>query len=131
MIEGYYPGAFERVKAVLADSIIMIILMFFVTYLFSFFENVPDNWRIGAFVFIFFLYEPLFTSILGGTIGHILIGIKVKRDQDESKNIAFPVAVVRFFIKAVMGMLSLLLISSNGKRKAIHDMVAGSIVLYR
>ncbi len=73
--------------------------MFIASYVFSLFENVPDYARIIVFVFIFLLYDPLFTSIFGGTIGHMIIGIRVKRESNIQKNILFPLAILRFIMK--------------------------------
>lgn len=125
-----YPGVTDRVKAVLADSIVLIIFMFIVTYAFSLFEHVPDNARIIAFIFIFVLYDPIFTSLFGGTIGHFMIGIRVKREKDQRRNILFPFAVIRFFVKVILGLVSLLTVTGNKKRKAIHDYLVGSVVVY-
>jgi len=125
-----YPNVLDRVKAVIADSFIIILFMLIVTYLISLFENVHENVRILAFVFIFLLYDPLFTSIFGGTIGHMMFGLRVKREKDTTKNILFPLAIVRFFLKGSLGWISLLTVSSNKKRKAIHDYLVKSVVIY-
>jgi uncharacterized RDD family membrane protein YckC len=125
-----YPGVSDRIKAIVADGIIMIVFMVIVSYFFSMFENVIDSVRVGAFVFIFFLYDPLFTSFFGGTIGHMMMGIRVKRENDETKNILFPLAIVRFAIKAALGWISLLTVLGNEKRKAIHDYMIHSVVVY-
>jgi len=130
MTEGNYPGVFDRVKAIVIDGIVMIVFLFAFSYVFSLFENVSDLVRIVAFVFIFFLYDPLFTSIFGGTIGHMMIGIRVKREKNEQKNILFPLAILRFIVKAFLGIISLLTVLNNEKRKAIHDYLIGSIVVY-
>jgi uncharacterized RDD family membrane protein YckC len=130
MTEEHYPGILVRIKAIAADSIVIIILMFCAAYIFSLFEYVPDNARIIAFVFIFLLYDPLFTSIFGGTLGHMLLGIRVKRESDEKRNILFPLAVLRYIVKAFLGWISLLTVLSNEKRKAIHDYLVGSVVVY-
>lgn len=130
MTEENYPGVFDRVKAIAADGAVIIILMFAAANVFSIFESVPDNARIGAFVFIFLLYDPLFTSIFGGTIGHMMLGLRVKRESDENRNILFPLAIVRYIVKALLGMVSLLTVSGNVKRKAIHDYLVGSVVVY-
>ena len=130
MIQENYPGVFDRIKAIMADSIVIILLMFTASYIFSLFESVPDNARIIAFVFIFILYDPLFTSIFGGTIGHMLIGIRVKRESDEMKNILLPSAILRYIVKAALGWISLITVSFNPKGKAIHDYLVGSIVVY-
>ncbi|WP_163324460.1 RDD family protein [Draconibacterium mangrovi] len=126
-----YPGVFVRVKAVITDSVILLIFMLGIVALFDRFENVPDFARIAAFVFIFLLYDPLFTSIFGGTIGHFLFGIRVKRANNPEKNILFPLAVIRYIIKALLGWLSLITVSGNKKAKAIHDIVVQSIVIYK
>ena len=126
-----YPGVAIRVKAVVSDSVIMLILIIIVTYAFSVFENVPDNARIIAFIFIFFLYDPLFTSVFGGTIGHMMFGLRVKREKNQMKNILFPLAIIRFLVKVSLGWISLLTVSGNKKRKAIHDYLVGSVVVFK
>jgi uncharacterized RDD family membrane protein YckC len=130
MSEENYPGVFSRVKAIIADSIIVIILMFSFGYLLTLFETVSDYVRIIGFVFIFILYEPVFISVFGGTLGHMIIGIRVKRESDEIKNINFPFAILRFIIKALLGWISLITVSFNEKGKAIHDLAVGSVVIY-
>jgi uncharacterized RDD family membrane protein YckC len=130
MTEKIYPGVFDRVKAIVADGIILLVFMFAASSVFSLFETVPDFIRVFAFVFIFLLYDPLFTSFTGGTIGHRLIGIRVRKEQDETSNITFLPAVLRYILKALLGWVSLLTISGNNKGRAIHDYVAGSVVVY-
>ncbi len=130
MKEENYPRVIDRVKAVMADSFLIIILMFVISYVFTLFGSVSDNARIIAFVFLFLLYDPLMTSIFGGTIGHMLVGIRVKRESDEQRNILFPTAILRFIVKASLGWISLLTVTSNKKGKAIHDILARSVVVY-
>ncbi|MDQ2180506.1 MULTISPECIES: RDD family protein [Marinifilum] len=130
MTEKHYPGIPDRIKAVICDSIVIIIFMFTASYLFAKFENVPDNARLIAFVFIFGLYDPIFTSLFGGTIGHFMLGIRVKKEKNKDKNILFPFALIRFIVKAILGWISLLTVAGNEKRKAIHDHLVGSVVIY-
>ena len=125
-----YPDIFDRMKASIVDGIVIIIFMVVISAIFSFFETVPDNARIISFVFIFLLYDPLFTSIFGGTIGHLMIGIRVRRDSNEQKNIILPLAIPRYIIKVLLGWISLITVSTNIKRKAIHDYLVGSVVIY-
>ena len=131
MTEKNYPGVSNRVKAVVADSVVIIAFMFIVTYSFEYFENVPDNARIIAFIFIFILYDPIFTSVFGGTIGHLTNGLNVKRETNENKKIIFPLAVIRFIVKVLLGWVSLLTVSGNKKGKAIHDSLVGSVVIFK
>lgn len=125
-----YPGVAERVKAIVADGLVLMTFMFIASYVFRLFENVPDNARIFAFVFIFLLYDPLFTSSFGGTIGHMMLGIRVKRESDEQKNIPLASAIGRYIFKALLGVISLLTVTRNEKKKAIHDYIAESVVVY-
>lgn len=125
-----YPVLLDRFKAVFTDSIILVISMKIITDLFSSFDNVPDISRAIAFIFIFLLYDPIFTSIFGGTIGHRINGIRVKKEADENKNISFPMALVRFITKVSLGWVSLLTVSGNDKKKAIHDILVHSVVIY-
>lgn len=126
-----YPGVSIRVKAVVTDSIILVVFMIGTANLFEIIKNVPDFARIVAFIFIFLLYDPLFTSTLGGTIGHLIFGIRVKQETNQDKNILFPSAIIRYVIKALLGWISLLTVSGNKKGKAIHDIVVKSIVIYK
>lgn len=130
MTEDNYPGVFDRIKAIMTDGIVVVVYMFVASYIFSLFESVPDNARIIAFVFIFLLYDPIFTSLFGGTIGHMMLGIRVKRESDEQKNILFHKAIPRYLVKVLLGWVSLLTVSGNKKRKAIHDFLVGSVVVY-
>lgn len=129
--EKKYPHVSDRVKAAFIDSVVMIIFMIIFTSIFRSMDQVPDWARISAFVFIFGLYDPIFTSSFGGTIGHMVFQIRVKREKDETKNIIFPFAIIRFLFKVLLGWISLLTVGSSKKRKAIHDGIAGSVVVYK
>ncbi|MEM6892421.1 MAG: RDD family protein [Bacteroidota bacterium] len=128
-MEDQYALLPDRIKAVVVDSVLVIIAMYAVSEILNGFDNVPNYVRIVIAVFLLFLYDPIFTSLYGGTIGHSYSKIKVKRDSDSTRNISFPMAIVRFLIKATLGWLSLLTVTSAEKRKAIHDLEAKSVVL--
>ena len=131
MKEKVYPKVLDRVKAVMTDSVILIIFIFLITFIFDSFENVPDNARVIAFIFIFILYDPIFTSFFGGTVGHKAFGLRVKRENYQLKNILFPLAIIRFIVKALLGWISLLTVTENKKGKAIHDYLVNSVVIYK
>lgn len=130
MSETNYPRVAARAKAMIIDSIVLIILIVTATQVLAGFDVVPDYVRMGVFVLVFFLYDPIFTSLFGCTIGHLVIGIRVKRESNPDKNLLFPLAIVRYAIKLGLGMVSLFTVMSDSKGKAIHDMVVGSVVIY-
>jgi uncharacterized RDD family membrane protein YckC len=131
MNEKKYPHISDRVKAVVIDSIVLLGELVLATYIFSLFENVPVVAKKIVFIFIFILYDPILTSFFGGTIGHMIMNIRVRREGYEQQNILLPLAIIRFVVKAFLGWLSLLTVSGNEKRKAIHDMLVGSVVVYK
>ncbi len=118
-----------RVKAAFIDSLILVAMMYGASEIFSLFESIPNYIRIIVSVFIFILYDPILTSVYGGTIGHSYSGISVKRDNDIDKNLTFPIALIRFIFKVFFGTISLLTVTGNEKKKAIHDFIAKSVVI--
>lgn len=119
----------DRVKATVIDGIVLIAAMYATSEILDLFENVPTYVRIVAAIFIFILYDPILTSKYGGTIGHSYSKINVKKDSDRATNISFPAALLRFVLKASLGWLSLLTVTGNEKKKAIHDLAVNSVVL--
>jgi uncharacterized RDD family membrane protein YckC len=124
-----YGKLLNRLKAVIVDTLIIGVLGVLASTILEKFANVPDAARLIAFLFVFFLYDPLLTSSIGGTVGHLIIGLRVRRESNETKKIIFPLALVRFLIKATLGFISLLTVSSNSKKKAIHDSLVNSVVI--
>ncbi len=126
-----YPGLIDRLKAVFTDYLLIIIFMWIVSSLFSKFDNVPNLVKIGTFVFIFGLYDPVFISLFGGTLGHKAVGLIVKQQQNNNQNLNLPIAIVRNFLKIILGWISLLTIGSSKRKLAVHDMAVGSVVLFK
>jgi uncharacterized RDD family membrane protein YckC len=129
MEEHKYGKLINRLKAIFIDGLVIIGLSLLVSAIFAQFDHVNNAIRAIAFILIFLLYDPIMTSTNGATIGHMIIGLKVRRENDEEKKISFPLALIRFIVKAFLGFISLLTISDKNKGKAIHDSIVGSIVL--
>ncbi len=123
-----YPDLSDRIQSSFIDGILIIVMMFVFASILDRFENVPDWVRIVMFAVLFIIYEPLCTSI-GFTLGNYLKGIRVRREADSSKRINIILAVVRFIVKILLGWVSFLTISSNPKKRAIHDFMAGSVMI--
>lgn len=119
----------DRIKAVVIDAVILIAAMYAVSELFALVSEVPNVLRMVVFVVIFILYDPLLTSLNGATIGHTYSNISVKQDNEIGNRISFPSALLRFVIKSTLGWLSLVTVTSSEKRKALHDIVANSVVI--
>ncbi|MFS4467433.1 RDD family protein [Maribacter sp. 2210JD10-5] len=124
-----YASLPDRVKAAFVDSLIMIAVMYAATEIFALFDEVHNSFKIIAVAFIFILYEPVFISIYGYTIGHSYMNIKVVSDTNIDKKLIFPLALLRFVLKYTLGWLSFLTVTGNDRKKAIHDFAAKSIVV--
>ncbi len=125
----YYPNIFDRVKAVLFDTVLIIGMMYLVSLLFQGSDGENTPLRIIAFVSIWLIYDPLMTSIFGGTLGHQLIGLRVKQEKDESKNLKFHQAFIRYILKTLLGWISLITVSTKSNKQAIHDLAVSSVVI--
>ncbi|MFT5724934.1 MAG: putative RDD family membrane protein YckC [Bacteroidia bacterium] len=124
------PGVSDRVRAAVTDSIVMIVLSVIAS---QFLNNYPGEFEVlrgVLLVLIFGLYDPLLTALIGGTIGHRIMGLRVRRQNDESKNIPIHVAIIRYALKVALGVISLLIVSKKSSRHAIHDIVVKSVVVY-
>jgi len=128
-METKYATILDRVKAATIDAIVLIAMMYVASEIFSLFETIPNYIRIIVSVFVFILYEPILVSIYGGTIGHSFSKILVKQEDNSNKNLLFHIAIIRFFFKVLLGWVSLLTVTGNEKKKAIHDFIVKSIVL--
>ncbi len=74
-----------------------------------------------------FCYEPICVSFFC-TLGQKITGIRVRR-LGTLKKIPFPFAFVRYFLKILLGLISLFAIIFSKERRAIHDFASGSIVV--
>ena len=124
-----FASIFPRLKAAFIDAVVMGALMYGATEILSFFDVVPNYIRILIAVFIFVLYEPIFVSLFGQTVGHSRINLIVRQEEDIKKNISFFKALIRFTLKFFLGWLSLLTVPGSVKRQAIHDAVVKSVVI--
>ncbi len=126
--ETTYPPLSDRVQSTFIDAIFLVILMFIFSSLLDRYEDVPNWIRIVLFIGIWVAYEPVATS-LGYTIGNYVKNIRVRRKTDVSKRINIVQAIIRYAVKIVLGWLSFLTIHSNKERRAIHDLLVGSVMI--
>ncbi|MCF1190771.1 RDD family protein [Mangrovimonas sp. AS39] len=122
-----YANLFDRAKAAFIDTIIIVAYIYAISELLNLFENVPDYIRM-SFLALVILYEPLFVSFYGATMGHGFTKLIVQ-DIETQKKINFPKALIRFALKVLLGWLSFVIAMGNDKRQTIHDLVVNSVVV--
>lgn len=123
-----YPDLSERIQSSFIDLLVVVAMMGICATVIDNYENTPDWVRFSLFVAVFLVYEPV-SMTFGCTIGNYIKGIRVKKHSDTTKRINILQALVRYPVKTFLGWVSFLTIHSNAERRAIHDFVAGSVMI--
>jgi uncharacterized RDD family membrane protein YckC len=123
-----YPELKERIQSSFIDGILIIIMMFVFAAILDRFENAPDWVRVVMFAGLFVIYEPV-CIVFGCTLGNYLKGIRVRKNSDSTKRINIFQSLLRYPVKIFLGWVSFLTIGTNAKRRAIHDIVADTVMI--
>jgi len=79
---------------------------------------------------IILLLEPVAVSITGGTVGHHLVGIRVRRIHADVR-LNLPLALIRFVVKAAFGLPAFFVVLVTRRRQGLHDLAARSLVVHK
>jgi uncharacterized RDD family membrane protein YckC len=123
-----YPEMGERYRSIMVDAMVLVGLMFTATWIFDHWPDAPGEMRFFAFLVIFAGYEPVAISV-GCTLGNYVMGIRVVRARDGSSRINIFHSYLRYAVKVVLGWLSFLTVGSDARRRALHDMASGSLMV--
>ncbi|MBN1625733.1 MAG: RDD family protein [Deltaproteobacteria bacterium] len=123
-----YPVILRRYLATSIDIVIILYIFTFFILILQGHDEIVDRGAIWIGMLVLFLYEPIFTSRLC-TIGQKIAGIRVRK-PDSGERLSISNACVRSFVKLVLGIISFFTIPVTGKRRALHDFAAGSVVVY-
>jgi len=123
-----YPQLTDRIQSTFIDLILIIIMIFVFASILDRYENVPDWVRVAMFAALFVAYEPLCMTF-GSTLGNYIKGIRVRKVRDTTKRINFFQAIIRYPVKILLGWVSFITIGTDPKRRAIHDLVSGTVMI--
>lgn len=73
------------------------------------------------------LLEPLLIRAFGTTVGQRVLALRVTPLSEQSR-LSFPRLVLRYWMKLVLGAVSLFYILFSGRRQALHDRVFRTLV---
>ncbi|GEM_PF-563796 len=122
-----FPYLIDRYKAMLIDGLLLLVLMTICVQVKSVLD--PDSmWLLIVYILFLFLYEPVLVTH-SSTIGQRIMKIRVRSIDEPNDRINLGKSYVRFLTKALLGWLSFVTISFNKERRAIHDMIASSVVI--
>ena len=124
-----FPSLVTRIKALVIDVIVMLIIFTCTTLFIDAFGDIPEFVKGLIAVFMFYLYDPILTSFTGSTLGHKVMKLKVRKYADPEKRISLGQAFLRFIIKGFLGWISFLTVTGSKHKRAIHDMASGSIIM--
>lgn len=127
-MELQYPPLIDRIQSSFIDVILIVVLMFVFGSILDRFGQVPEWVHIVLFLGLWVAYEPLCTSI-GFTLGNYIKGIRVRSERDPNRRINVFQGLVRYIFKMALGWLSFITIHSNSQKRAIHDLVCGSVMI--
>ena len=121
-----YPTIMRRYAATLIDFWLLLFALG-IPSLLQLKEDQAIPIRTGTFV-LFLLYEPILSSRLC-TLGQLIAGVRVRRQEDGETKISIWRGYVRLMVKVLLGAISFLMIPFSPQRRAIHDFAAQSVVV--
>jgi uncharacterized RDD family membrane protein YckC len=124
-----YAKIWPRMKAAIIDGLVLM-GAFLVAALVGANLSGSGGIAFGVWFAFWVLYDPLMVSRTGGTIGHHLQNLRVVSDRTGGPP-SLLVAFIRNVVKGFLGSLSLLAIAASSRRKALHDLIAGTTVQAR
>jgi len=125
-----FPPLIKRFQSLITDQVFIILCMVIFSQLFENTDEEDTGALRGFLLFgLFFLYEP-FCLAFGCTIGNYIAGIRVRKFGNEEKRINILRSYIRFIVKILLGIISFFTVTSNKHKRAIHDIAAGSIMIY-
>jgi uncharacterized RDD family membrane protein YckC len=125
-----FPPLVKRFQSLIVDQVFIILCMVIFSQLLANTDEESTGPLRGFLLFgLFFLYEPCCMAF-GCTMGNYISGIRVRRFRNQEKRINIFQSYLRFIVKLLLGIISFFTVTSNKYKRAIHDMSAGTIMIY-
>jgi uncharacterized RDD family membrane protein YckC len=120
-----YPNLLRRYAASLIDG--ALVFGAFLFYMRDPLRSAQSQDAIYWPLLLFLLYEPLLTRY-ACTLGQLAMGIRVRSEPGGDR---VPVwrLFVRLLVKFLLGILSFIFMPGHAKKRAIHDIATGTIVV--
>ncbi len=125
-----YPALTLRVRAAMWDGLLYGIMLYLLSLPIGLLPEQQTALRAALVVGPVALFEPLMLALTGGTLGHHFFGIKVVRADGEG-NLPLLRAFLRFCVRFIVGIPSLLFMLATRRRQAAHDVIVESLVLFK
>ena len=127
-MEVEYPSILRRYFSTLIDGLFIVGMLILWSYILDNDNSAVQKIRIGIILFMFFVYEPIFTTYFC-TLGQKITGIRIRKFSTRSR-ISLIQAYLRIIVKIFLGIFSFFTIPFTKNKRAIHDFAVGSLVIY-
>ncbi|AWF81173.1 hypothetical protein BTJ40_10280 [Microbulbifer sp. A4B17] len=125
-----YPKLSRRFRALMIDSLVLVAVVAFSIAIGTSVDFTNGVYQSVLVLVPIFLFEPVLVSVTGGNIGHHLMGIRIRKSGSDNK-INIVQAVIRTFLKLLLGVPSLIAILTSKKHQAVHDLLSMSLVVVK
>ena len=122
-----FPTLVRRYYSTFIDSVLLFILLVLPSATAASPETQPHV-RIVVFVGFLLFYEPLLV-VYACTLGQLITGIRVRRAASPDQKISAPRSYLRYAVKIVLGVLSLVTVLFTHRARALHDLCSESLVI--
>jgi uncharacterized RDD family membrane protein YckC len=140
-LEGHYAGIFTRLGGFIIDIVAILVLFALAGQALEYVLSVMLRDKVefsgatilppvalGVWAFVYFAH-PL--AVSGRTLGMAMVGVRVVRaDGSELSTRRAVVRVLALPLSFLLLCFGILLIVLRGDRRALHDLIAGSAVVY-
>lgn len=125
-----YPRLVKRLQGVFIDGFV-VPLCAMATLVALTYAGVESTWiKVLGPLLVVLVLEPVAVSATGGSIGHHIVGLRVRKERADER-ISLLAAIVRFVVKALFGLPAFFVAFVNRRRQGLHDLAARSLIIYK
>jgi uncharacterized RDD family membrane protein YckC len=125
-----YPKLLRRLRGLFIDGLVVPIAAI-ATLVALTYAGVESTWiKVAGPVLVVLLLEPVAVSMTGGSIGHHLTGIRIRKEHVDERINVFA-ATVRFIVKTLFGLPAFFVAFVTRKRQGLHELAAKSLVVHK
>lgn len=125
-----YPTLIKRLQSLMIDQLLIVVCMIIFSQLFAQTSEDEMGWIKGVvWVSLLFVYEPV-CIVFGCTLGNYVVGIRVRKFKNPTEKINLLQSYIRFVSKILLGIVSFFTVTADKYKRAIHDMIVDSVVIY-
>lgn len=125
-----YPRLLRRVRAVIIDEVILLGMLAAWWFGLGIDPGMHLAAKLGSLLLVFVVVDPVLVAFTGGTVGHHLMGMKV-RELARDARAGLGMATVRAVFRYGLGWASLIFILVTRRHQAIHDYASRTLVVLK